>query len=85
MDEREAWPTGSSIHHIEVFGQLLSLWDFPLPHDLKIFSSHLPASLVPLFCVLPLHNIDLLLIIPNSDLFCELSGSALPTPGEETL
>ena len=36
MDEREAWPTGSSIHHIEVFGQLLSLWDFPLPHDFKI-------------------------------------------------
>ena len=85
MGEREACPTGSSIHHIEIFGQLLPSWDFPLPCDLKFsaFISQPPWSHFPVFFFL--HNVDLFLIIPNNDLFCELSGSAFPIPRRKSL
>ena len=39
---RDAWPTGSSFHHIEAFAQLLASWKFSLHISLKF--QFLPSS-----------------------------------------
>ena len=35
VGERDTWPTGSSLHHIETFALLLALWKFSLHFSLK--------------------------------------------------